>query len=187
MVRTHIMRLCLCLVIVFAAACIERPQAFTHEARQVDRSKLADIIHAQAPNPQKRLDAVFDDAIEFIGYDVKPTQPRTGQPVEVTFWWRAVESIDDDWQVFVHLEDETDANPRRTVDHYPAGNRYRTVAWQEGEVVKDQWTFTAGSAPGRIQIFTGLYQGSQRMPLSQAGRGKNAGSDRLRAGVVVVQ
>lgn len=181
------MRLCLCLFVVFTSACIERPQAFGHKARQVDRSTLTDVIQAKAPAPQVRLDAVFDDAIELIGYDVAPTQPKAGERVEVTFWWRALDVVDDDWRVFVHLEDETEANARQTADHYPADGRYRTVAWQEGEVVKDEWSFKAGSTPGRIEVFTGLYQGSQRMTLSQAGRGKNAGTNRLRAGVISVR
>lgn len=176
-----------CLLLVFAAACIERPQDLAHKARQIDRTALADVIHARVPVVNRPIRAVFDDTIEFVGYDVAPSQPKVGEQVEVTFWWRALDFVDDDWQVFVHLEDETEANARQTVDHFPAESRYRTHAWQEGEIIADHWSFRAGNAPGRIRILTGLYRGPERMPLSLAGSGKNAGSNRLQAGVIIVR
>lgn len=180
------LRACLVVVALLATACIERPQTARGKAAQVDRTKLTDVLYALAPTPQVPVGAVFGDAIELVGYDLDPAKPAAGQPVKVTYWWRAVGTVDDDWQVFVHLEDETDANPRRLADHFPADKRFPTSAWREGDVIKDEWSFTLPKNPGRIQLWTGLYIAQQRLDLSRAGRGRSDSANRVRAGVVVV-
>lgn len=171
---------------VLVSACIERPQPPGSKARNVDRSELTDVILQRAPTPQVPVGAVFDDAVELVGYDLEPAKPKAGDQVTVTFWWKARDEVYDDWQIFVHLEDATDTNPRRLADHYPADGRYRTAAWRAGDIIKDQWSFRMPRLPGRIQLWTGLFIGNQRMPLTSAGRGRGDGADRVRAGVVVV-
>lgn len=173
-------------VVLLATACIERPQTDRGRSAQVDRTRLSDVLFSTAPTPQVPVGAIFGDAIELVGYDLEPATPAAGQLVQVTYWWRAIGTVDDDWQVFVHLEDETDANPRRLADHFPASKRFPTSAWREGDVIKDQWSFTLPRNPGRIQLWTGLYIAQQRLDLTRPGRGRSDSANRVRAGVVTV-
>lgn len=168
-------------------ACIERPETPRSRAASVDRSKLGDVLSTTAPVPQVPVGAVFDGALELVGYDVSPREPKGGDTVEVTFWFRAKSDLTDDWQVFVHLDDEGKQAARVHGDHWPAKDRFRTSAWRAGDVVRDTWSFTAPGNVERLQIWTGLYSGETRMPLTQVGRGVSDGQNRVRAGTIVLR
>lgn len=172
---------CACLL-----ACIERPETPRSRAASVDRSKLKDVLQTSAPVPQVPVGAVFDDAIELVGFDVQPAEPKAGEPVEITFWYRVKADITEDWQVFVHVDDEAATAPRINGDHWPAKDRFRTSAWQPGDVVRDTWGFTAPAGVEKLQLWTGLYYGETRMPLTTPGRGLSDGKNRVRAGTVVL-
>jgi hypothetical protein len=170
------------------AGCIERPLSSREAAKAVDRARLADVVSAAPPAPAHRVEAVFGDAIELIGYEATPEPARRGAEVSVTFWWRARAEVDEDWQVFVHLDDETRRAGRVIADHFPAQGRYRTPAWRAGDVVKDTWRFTAPEGEAdELSIWTGFYRGDARLPVSQPGRALHDGVNRVRAGTIALQ
>lgn len=172
------------LLLLLGCACIERPGTPRSLAARVDRSKLSDVILTAAPAVAHPVGAVFNGEIELIGYDVTPEPAAPGQTVRVTFYWRALDDVNDDWQVFVHLEDELRRAPRRIADHWPAGGRYHTSAWRQGDIVKDAWTFVAPRDEARVAVWTGFYIDNLRLTLSQPGRGIGDGENRLRVGTI---
>lgn len=135
--------------------------------------------------PRYPVGATFGDAVELVGYDLSPDPARAGQAVKVTFYFRAKAEVDDDWKIFVHLDDPAGNHGRLNADHWPAGERFHTSLWNTGDVVRDEFTFKApASGQERLEMWMGLYRGNDRMPLSHAGRGRGDGNNRLRAGTL---
>lgn len=166
-------------------ACIERPETPRSRAASVDRSSLTDVLFTAAPTPAYPVGATFGDAVELVGYDLSPDPAPHGAVATVTFWWRVLAPLDEDWKVFVHLEDEGHQQTRIIGDHWPAEDRFHTFAWRAGDVVKDVWRFTAPAGPSeQLALWTGLYRGDTRLPLTRPGKGVNDGQNRVRAGAV---
>ena len=149
---------------------------------------LGDVIATEPIEPAFPVGAVFENAIELVGYDVSPTPAKRGEEVTVTFWWRSRAPVPDDWMVFVHLDDETRTVGRVIADHFPAMGRFRTPAWREGDVIRDEWRFSApqGEIDG-LALWTGFYRGETRLKVSSAGRGLRDGVNRVRAGVLSLE
>lgn len=166
------------LLILLGLACIERPVS-PRDRYQVDRSELTDVLLASEPRVTARINGTFDEAIELIGLEMDPVTPSPGVRVRVTFYYRVLAELGDDWRIFVHIEDPRRRAARDTVDHWPAGGRLRTLAWEEGDLIRDEFEFVAGTA-GPVEMWTGFYRGAQRMRVSAAGRGRTDGQDRLR-------
>lgn len=153
---------------------------------QTDRSGVQDALLKAAPSPRHPVGALFDN-IEFIGYDVSPEPSVRGGRSRVTFYYRATEDIQDDWQVFVHMEDQARVLTRFNIDHFPANGRLHTNGWKRGDVVKDEFTFTFPAGTSALEIWTGFFQEGDRLSLTSVGRGSSDGSNRLKAGVLAAQ
>lgn len=172
---------------LLAAACIERPPSPRAAAAAVDRSSLADVVSQKEPTPAHKVGAVFGGAIELVGYDLSPEPAARGSTVTVTFWWRSRAPVNDDWQVFVHVDDESRTVGRIIGDHFPAQGRYRTPAWRAGDVVKDQWRFAAPAGTDELALFVGFYRGETRLEVSDPGLVFHDGVNRIRAGVITLR
>jgi hypothetical protein len=166
--------------------CIERPQGSqvtAPRAPPADRSRVQDLLVSGTPNPRHPVGAVFD-SIELVGYDVTPEPASRGSRVRVTVYYRALEDIADDWEIFWHMEDQAKVQQRFNVDHYPAMGRMRTNQWRRGDVVRDEYTFTFPQTETAIEMWTGFFQDNDRLTLSSAGRGLSDGTNRLRVGIL---
>ncbi len=172
------------LVLLLLCACIERPQSPRAQAQLIDRSRLGGVVLARAPAVAHPVGAIFNGEIELVGYDVSPEPARRGAPVLVTFYWRALDEVSDDWKVFVHLENAASGMSRIIADHWPAQGRYHTNWWRKGDVVKDEWTFFAPVAVDQVEVWTGFYIGDLRLALSNPGRGSTDGQNRVRVGTI---
>jgi len=167
---------------VLAAACIERPETPAVRRSAADRSSLGGVLLASLPQARYPVGAVFGDAVELVGLDVTPDPVPHGARATVTSYLRVTGELDDDWKVFVHLDDEARAAPRVNADHWPAGDRYRTSAWRKGDIVRDTWSFVApAGSVERLELWTGFYKGDDRLPLTSAGRARSDGGNRVRA------
>ena len=69
-------------------------------------------------------------------------------------------------------------------DHFPAEGRFRTSAWKAGDIIKDTFAIRIPPQAGGIELWTGFYQGNDRLPLESAGRGLSDGNNRVRIGVI---
>lgn len=168
---------------LLALGCIERaPGARPNKRRNFDYSASSvQAVLARNP-PQVPLHGVFGNAIELIGYDLEPPKVPPGSAGTITLYWRAIEELDADWQVFVHM-DGREGQERIHGDHWPAGGAYHTDVWRKGDVVKDAFHF---SIPGFykgdvIDAWLGLYQGDERLPISNPGEVRHDGQNRMGA------
>jgi hypothetical protein len=102
------------------------------------------------------------ESIELLGYNVEPNPTdgriQAGQTISVTLFWRALEPVDEDYTVFVHLIDEAGSLQGQS-DGPPVGGRYPTRSWLRQQIVEDEsvLTLTHGLKPGMYRIAVGLY------------------------------
>src|SRR5690606_35593549 len=102
--------------------------------------------------------------------------------------YRALTELDEDWKVFVHVDDQEGNARRINADHWPARGRFPTSYWRAGDVIVDRYGFTSpASGATRLELWTGFFEGENRLPLSRAGSARGDGSNRVRAAVIPLQ
>jgi hypothetical protein len=165
-------------------SCIERPEGAVSTPVEVNRASLSDVLLNNAPTPRHPVGARFDSGIELIGFDADPEPGIRGGRITVTFYFRATENVGQDWQLFVHVDDTSRAAGRILKDHFPAEGRFRTNAWKAGDIIKDVFTLPAPANATGLEVWTGFYQGNDRLALESPGRGTTDGQNRVRVGVI---
>ena len=109
----------------------------------------------------------FDGKIELIGYDVPEHRPSPGGALEVTFYWRALAEMDEDYSVFVHVLRQ-DGTLHVQGDGPPLNNDYPTSHWSPGEVLVDEHVLSLEDGlPVGAYMVVGLYRLSDgtRLPV----------------------
>ncbi|MBE7553444.1 MAG: hypothetical protein HS126_20430 [Anaerolineales bacterium] len=83
---------------------------------------------------------------------------QAGEVVRLDVTWQALQTITEDWKVFVHL---VDANGQvlAQFDGQPAEGDYPTSHWIPGELIKDSYPLLMPAAPppGPYRVFVGFY------------------------------
>ena len=109
------------------------------------------------PTPDFESAWRFGDAIEFVGYDVAPWL-TPGEPLRVTLYWFASDTVPGDYKVFIHLMD-ADGNLVAQDDARPLNWTYPTAQWQPGEYIRDEHVLALGDVlpRGDYTLFAGMY------------------------------
>jgi hypothetical protein len=119
----------------------------------------------EKPDPEYPIGANFGDKIELIGFDVdKPLE--AGKKATFTWYWKALEDIDENWRIFVHFDSSKKAY-RQNLDHHPLDGLYQTSRWKKGQIIEDvQHVTIKGDYPaGQAVAYIGFYKGKQRLPI----------------------
>ncbi|MCC7384958.1 MAG: hypothetical protein IT384_24145 [Deltaproteobacteria bacterium] len=176
-------RLLVAAALLGAAACLPNPESVKERREHFDRDGLMGEYLLTAPPPGMReVGATFGERIKLVGYTLDPAEPKRGDSVEIRFYWSVSRPVAEDYMVFVH-GDAIGGNARRIhADHYPAGGKYPTDVWREGEIVVDPFTISVPGTygPERLGIFTGMYLGDYRVPLTDKGPGVGDNENRSR-------
>ncbi|HQE92092.1 MAG TPA: glycosyltransferase family 39 protein [Anaerolineae bacterium] len=99
-----------------------------------------------------------------VGYTVEP-ELRGGEPFTVTLYWRAGETGDAPYSVFVHVTPPDAVAPIVAQhDSWPALGAKPTYTWVGGEIVADPHPLP-GIAAGEYCLRVGLYDATGRLPL----------------------
>jgi len=119
------------------------------------------------PRVSTAANAVFDDQICLIGYDVEQTETF----LNLTLYWQAVRRMDRDYKVFVHLS--SDDTVVAQYDGMPRDWTYLTSWWDKDEIVTDPITLDVSRlSPGQYEVAVGVYDPAtlERLPVvDQAG------------------
>jgi hypothetical protein len=119
------------------------------------------------PPVDGKVEAVFGDEIELIGYTVDMTATQD-QQIRLTLYWRGLKPVEEDYVTFTHLLD-ADSQIVSQIDHIPGGGSRPTPGWLVGEIVAD--VFELDIPPSvdltRSSLEIGLYSGEdfQRLPV----------------------
>jgi hypothetical protein len=127
------------------------------------------------------------DRAALVGYAVDKPKPQPGDAVEVTLYWLALQDIERDYKVFVHLVGDGDRLLAQH-DSQPVFNFAPTTRWERGEIVVDRHTLVVPreAVVGNYHLFVGMYRDDtgERLPVLDA-RGA-AVDTRIDLGEVIV-
>lgn len=120
-----------------------------------------DFVEPPVPT---RVDAIFGDQIELLGYDLA----QDAATLIITPTWKAVTGVDSNYKVFVHVFDPATEKIVAQSDAMPRDNAYPTSRWLRGEVISDTIVLPLDAVPpGSYRIAIGLYDPatSDRLPI----------------------
>jgi hypothetical protein len=119
------------------------------------------FILSKTPTPQHPAQADLAGNALFLGYDLygpAESHVESGDTLQVTTYWRCLEEMDEDYSVYIRLEDEAGHLWGQT-DNWPAQGFLPTSQWKEGMIVKDEYNIEtlAGTPPGDYALEVGMY------------------------------
>jgi hypothetical protein len=119
------------------------------------------------PPIDQRSEAIFGDALHFLGYNLEMA-PET---LRITLHWQALQRMGVAYSMFVHLFDPATEALASQADVMPHGFTYPTVWWEAEEVVSDKIAVSLeGVAPGTYRLAVGVYdfETGERLPVRDA-------------------
>ncbi|OGQ13366.1 MAG: hypothetical protein A2138_12980 [Deltaproteobacteria bacterium RBG_16_71_12] len=173
---------------VIGAVALPRPVPIGSTRSGASDRDLAGVVSRVTPQPRSKVDAVLGNAVRLHGADLPGAAVAGGDPLALRFYFESLAGLDQDWQVFLHI-DAKQGSYRIHGDHFPARGRYSTTLWQKGEVITDQWTGTVprGAPAGAYDVWIGFYIGDDRLPFSGGDDAVHDGVDRVRVGTIQVK
>lgn len=114
-----------------------------------------------APTPQVKQDANFNNVVALLGYDLSAKEIKAGDPLTVTLYWKATGKMEKPYTVFVQLLGAAPP-PVAQKDSQPLNGARPTQTWVEGEFFTDPYTLEIKPdvPPGQYKIFIGWYDAS---------------------------
>lgn len=112
------------------------------------------------PTPEHSLAADFGSSIRLLGFDLKQMDVTPGGQLEVVLYWQALDTVSEDYKVFVHLYHPTIPGGLPGQHDSPPGNgAFPTSSWLPGEVVADSHLvpIEPGVETGVSAVGVGLY------------------------------
>ncbi len=128
------------------------------------------VSRTPQPPPSFALSARFGDHVSLLGFDLPAS--RTSSELSVTLHWRADQTLDQNYTVFVQLLNSAGQLVAQS-DSWPADGQLPTSAWLPGEVVLDQHQLSLkpGLPQGSYRLIAGLYllKTGERLPVAGGG------------------
>ena len=125
------------------------------------------------PSSAQPLHAHLGENFALAGYTLPAAEVRPGADLDLTLYWRAMQSSQTSYKVFAHLVDDT-GKLWAQYDGIPRHWEYPTNAWQPGEIVPDhiQLSLSPETPAGNYHLFVGMYDEAtqQRLPLQVDGQ-----------------
>lgn len=130
-----------------------------------------DLLPAQSeydvPNPQN---INFGNQIELVGYDISALSAEAGETVELTLYWRGLQSMSADYVVFANIIDRQILTKYADSNAMPVEWTRPTSTWEQGEIIEDKHTLTIrDETESRVySLELGLYlqeEGFPRLPV----------------------
>ena len=141
---------------------------------------------SEIPQPEKPVEAIFDEQIKLRGITIKPigTFYKPGGSVPIELYWQAIANPKRDYRIFVHLCQLCNEPPLAVNDGPPFeghGDAGRMTTWKINDPVHDEHSLVLPKdiAPGNYAIIIGVYDNDgQRLPVVSS-QGGVLGGDRL--------
>ncbi|MBT8493654.1 MAG: sulfatase-like hydrolase/transferase [Deltaproteobacteria bacterium] len=154
-------------------------------ARWYDHSEIPDGA-ATALVEQRPTDALglqIGEAARLLQVEA-PTRARAGELIQLTYTVEARRAIPDHWKVFVHFR-----GPRGaffTDDHSPP---WRPSWWKPGQVIRytRHVRIPPSSRQGAYQVWTGMFRGDRRLPLTPGSKQVPIQGDAARVATIQVE
>ncbi len=105
------------------------------------------------------LEANLGDEVKLLGYHLDEPSYHPGDTINVTLYWLALQEMEENYKVFVHLTDQEETRLIAQSDRWPVYNFSPTTRWRPGEMVWDRHEIQipADEVPGSYGLATGMY------------------------------
>ena len=143
-----------------------------------NESGLARLVLDDPPSPRQPLDAVFEDQLAAIGWEVtdkgghlvETVVPATTYHLRV--YYRVLKPVTGTWKAFVHIDG---FQRRYNGDHNVVDGKYAMSLWQAGDVVEDDLDFQLepNFTPGGYTVYFGFFSGDNRFKVSRGPQHEN--------------
>jgi 4-amino-4-deoxy-L-arabinose transferase-like glycosyltransferase len=135
--------------------------------------RLSDV-----PSSAQPVMAEYGGLVRLVACELDRSSVREDEVVRVSLYWHALERMDEQYSVFIHLVDP-DGRVLGQVDSYPGGGLYPTRQWSIGDVVEDVhwlWVRSRLETPILAEVEVGLYVLSEyrNLPITDA-QGRSIG------------
>jgi len=98
------------------------------------------LVKSLDASPTYLLSVRFgNQQIELLGYDLERTEVFNNPALRLTYYWRALDKIDRNFSVFIHLETWEEEQPRilAQANTYPGYGVWPTSSWRPGWIFVD--------------------------------------------------
>jgi len=140
-------------------------------------------VVAQVPPLAVKNGANFEDKVELVSATVQPGRIAPGEAARVTLYFKVLKPLEEDYTIFVHVEDAEGRMERINIDHKPAGGLYPTTQWKPGDTVKDEFNlYLPSGAPSRaLNVWLGFWEPrtDSRLQLKNPDAVRNDGRSRI--------
>ena len=138
--------------LLWSACIVEAPGGASPKERR-------QAVVTQVPPLSVNSGANFQDKVELVGATVQPGRLAPGDAARVTAYFKVLQPLDEDYMVFVHVEDAEGRMERINADHKPANGLYPTTQWKAGETVKDEFLISlpSGSPARQLNLWMGFW------------------------------
>ncbi len=142
-------------------------------------------VRALPPSPplEVKSGANFGDKVELRSVVLSPGRGVPGDTVKVVASYQVNARLENDYTIFVHVEDVDGRADRINVDHTPGRGSLPTSRWPVGEVVRDE--FDIPIPPGYpvrgLNVMLGFWdpRTDARLKIVNADQVRTDGRDRL--------
>jgi len=106
-------------------------------------------------DPQHPQESTFGAAIHLLGHD----QLQDGDALTITLYWQSITPVAEDYDVFIHLLDESGRIVAQ-VDEQPLSGLAATSVWQPGDIIRDPHLLALPPdlPAGEYTVLAGLFQ-----------------------------
>jgi len=137
------------------------------------------VAAADLPADLQRLNITFRNGVRLVGYRVSQESVAPGEKLDVYLYWQALDSLDDNYSVFVHLFGRGRESLGQ-MDSYPGRGNYPTSAWEPDGMICDHYrveVMEGALVPTAGRIEVGLYRlpGYENVPATD-GQGRDIGT-----------
>ncbi len=115
----------------------------------------------QLTKPQTSADVLFGSMFHLIGYDGMQTTAKPGDSLNLTFYWQAAHTPDNNYSLFVHLQPQNSDQLLAQADGAPGPTERPTLTWAvpSETLVSTPFAlkFPADLTDGDYRILIGVY------------------------------
>ena len=153
------------------------------QKKEVERHLLS-----SRPTPQYSINAIIEDQIRLIGFDLSTNKVQSGKTFTITYYLEGLSPNPKDSKMFVHLQGRG-KGAWQNLDHVPIKGYYPIRLIKKGQIVKDVQHVRVKPAfkPGTAKLYWGLYQGRSRLKLKNSKDVKHDKRNRVYLGTLQIQ
>jgi hypothetical protein len=154
-----------------------------------NQNPLARIVLASPPKPQRKLDAVFEDKLQVLGFDITDASGKLvetvapGKKYHMRTYFKVLAPMQSEWDMFIHIDG---FHRRHNGDHKVCEGKYPMALWLKDDLIMDDHEFTLepNFSPGPYTMWFGLFVGETRLKLKS---GPSDNDNRVNGGTLRVQ